>query len=188
MKLHRSWVVLAVGTFATFAVSASAQKLGLKPGLWEIKHKMASAGGQMEAAAAKMQQQLASMPPERRKMMEGMMAKQGVNVGAGGVETSAKVCMTKEMVEQDQIPLQQGNCTTTSQSRAGNTVKMSFACTDPASSGEGQFTIVSPEAYMTKMAVRTAVQGRPETMNMDASGRWLGEDCGNVKPMTQRAP
>ncbi|MES2127992.1 MAG: hypothetical protein V4463_12025, partial [Pseudomonadota bacterium] len=25
-------------------------------------------------------------------------------------------------------------------------------------------------------------KGKPETMHMDASGKWLGADCGNVKP------
>ena len=49
---------------------------------------------------AQMQQQMASMTPEQRKMMQDMMGKQGVGIGAGGpCGMSVKVCMTKEMVE-----------------------------------------------------------------------------------------
>lgn len=34
-----------------------------------------------------------------------------------------------------------------------------------------------------KMAMNTQVQGRPEKTQMDGGGKWLGGDCGNVKPM-----
>jgi hypothetical protein len=182
MKLHRSLIAFAVGICA---VSASAQDL--KPGLWQVTSKMTSAGGEMEKAAAEMQQQMASMPPEQRRMMEEMMAKQGVKLGAGGPgEMVTKLCMTKEMVERNELPAQQGNCKNVTQPRSGNTVKMTFVCTDPASSGEGQYTIVNPEAYTTKLVVRSTAQGKPETTNIDAAGKWLTADCGNVKPM--RAP
>jgi hypothetical protein len=186
MKLHRSLLVLAVGTFA---VGASAQEPNLKPGLWQITHKMTTASGQIEKASAELQKQMADMPPEQRKMMEDMMAQRGMSMGAGGpLDMSAKVCMTRDMVERNEIPVQQGNCKTTMQSRTASSTKMSFSCTDPPSSGEGQYTMVSPEAYTAKMTVRTAVQGKPETMNMDTSGKWLGADCGSVKAIPQRTP
>jgi hypothetical protein len=28
------------------------------------------------------------------------------------------------------------------------------------------------------------MQGRPEKVNMDSSARWLGSDCGDIKPFT----
>jgi hypothetical protein len=34
-----------------------------------------------------------------------------------------------------------------------------------------------------KMAVNSTVQGKPETMNMNTSGKWLSADCGSIKPM-----
>ena len=81
---------------------------------------MQTSGGQMEQGMAQMQQQLATMPPEQRKKMEEMMAKQGVKMGLPGGGMSVKVCMTKEMVERNEMPAQQGDCTTTS-SRAAAT-------------------------------------------------------------------
>ena len=178
MKLH---FVLAAALVAG-ASAASAQSM--KPGLWEITSKMQTASGQMERQMAQAQQQMANMPPDQRKMMEEMMARQGVKMGtAGGGGMTMKVCMTKEMVEHNEMPSQQrGDCKTTSQTRSGNTMKMAFACTNPPSTGEGQFTFNGSEGYTMKMAVNTTVQGKPETMNMDANGKWLGADCGDVKP------
>jgi hypothetical protein len=179
MKLHHLLAVLAAGTFA---VSASAENL--KPGLWEITNNMKSSSGDMEKARAAQQAQMANMPPEQRKKMEEMMAQHGVQMGAGGPGgMKVKTCMTKEMVDRNEFPAQHGSCKTTSQSRSGNTMKMAYTCTNPPSSGEGQFTIQSPEAYTMKMVVNTTRQGKPETMNMDASGKWLGADCGSIKPM-----
>lgn len=174
--------VLAVAALATGAAFAQSQ---MKPGLWEVTQKMQSASGQMEQQMAQMQQQMAAMPPEQRKMMEEMMAKRGVKMGPGGAGggMSMKMCMTKEMAERNEMPTQdRGDCKKTVQ-RSGNTVKMSFTCTNPASSGEGQYTVHSPESYSMKMVVNTTVQGRPETMNMDGTGKWLGADCGDIKPM-----
>jgi hypothetical protein len=118
-------------------------------------------------------------------MMEEMMAKQGMKKGGAG-GTSVKVCMTREMVEKNELPAQQGDCTTTHQSREGNTMNMAFSCTNPPSSGEGQVIFKGPEAYSMKMAMSSTVNGRPEKMNMDGSGKWLGSDCGNVKPPVAR--
>ena len=62
-------------------------------------------------------------------------------------------------------------------------MKMAFTCTTPPSSGEGQITFASNESYAMKMAVSTMVQGRPEKVNMDGSGKWMAADCGDIKPM-----
>jgi hypothetical protein len=180
--MNRALIVLVA---CSFAAGASAQNL--KPGLWEISNTMKSAGGEMEKAAAEMQAQMADMPPEQRAMMEGMMAKQGMKMGAGAPGAmSVKTCLSPEMVERNEFPAQQGNCKSTSQPRAGNVVKMSFTCSDPASSGEGVYTFVSPEAFTSKLVIRSAAQGKAETMNMDGKGKWLASDCGSVAPL--RAP
>jgi hypothetical protein len=173
---------LVVAALAAFASTAGAQSQ--KPGLWEITNKIQMDGerGQQMAQA---QAQIAAMPPEQRKMMEEMMAKQGIKLGAGGPGggISAKVCVTKEMAERAEMPVQQqGDCRSTQQPRAGNVIRVSFTCTNPPSSGEGQVTLLGPEAYSMKMTVNTVMQGKPERMNMDGTAKWLGSDCGNIKP------
>jgi hypothetical protein len=171
---------------ATWCAGASAQNM--KPGLWEVTNNVKSAGGEMEKGLAQAQQQMASMPAAQRKMMEEAMAKQGVKLGAAGPGgISAKMCMTREMVERNEVAPPRGDCKTTKQQRTGNTMKVAFTCTNPPSSGDGQITFVSPEAYTMTMTVNSTVQGKTETMNMDASGKWLSADCGSVKPMAPAA-
>ena len=178
---------LLAAVLAAFASTAGAQNL--KPGLWEVTHKMQSSSGQMEQGMSQMQQQMAGMPPEQRKMVEEMMAKKGVKTGSGspGGGMSVKTCMTREMVEKNELPAQQGDCKTTHQSRSGNTMKFGVACTNPPSTGEGQVVFTSPEAYSMKMVMNTQVQGKPEKMNMEGGGKWLGPDCGNIKPVAAPA-
>jgi hypothetical protein len=181
-KLH--FACAAIVAAATLPAGAQS----LKPGLWEITNKMQSGSGQMENAMSQMQKQMASMPPDQRKMIEAQMAKSGVKMDqagpAGGM--SLQICMTREMAERNEVPAQQGDCKTTAQSRVGNTMKMAFACSSPPSSGEGQVTFNGSEGYTSRMTVNTQVQGKPEKMTMEGTGKWLAADCGNVKPMAQR--
>src|SRR3954470_4517775 len=93
----------------------------MKPGLWEINNKMS--GGQMDQAMADMQKQLAQMPPEQRKQMEAMMAQRGVKMvpGTGG-GMAMQVCMTRDMVDHNDVPMQKG-CTSTQQKKSGNRIQ-----------------------------------------------------------------
>ena len=175
---HLVSLAILLGT----AWGASAQSM--KPGLWEMSQKVQMGGGSMSKEMAAAQEQMAKMPPEQRKMMEEMMAKQGISMGSGGPgSVNVKMCMTKEMVEKDEIPSGQGDCTSTRSPRVGNTMKINFTCTKPPSSGEGQITFNGPDSYSMKMAVTAMVKGQPQKVDMDGTGRWLGTDCGVVKPL-----
>lgn len=158
----------------------------LKPGLWEISNRMQGENGEMEKAMAQMQKQMAAMPPEQRKMMEAMLAKQGVGLGASG--TAVKVCMTREMVERNQLAVQQGDCKTTSSPRSGNTMKIAYTCAQPPSSGEGQVTFAGDTAYTMNLATTSTVRGKVEKMTLNTSGKWLSADCGAIKPITSVSP
>lgn len=178
MTLRHSVLALAMG--ATCCAAGAADNL--KPGLWEITTKMSSSSGEMEKAMAEMQKQMASMAPEQRKMMQEAMAKHGV--GMGEKANSVKMCMTREMVERNDFGAQKGDCKNTMAPRSGNTLKMSFVCSNPATSGESQITFNGPESYTSKTVVNSAgPQGKPEKMTMDAAGKWLSADCGNIKPV-----
>ena len=170
----------AMLVLSVLALDAQAQSL--KPGLWEMT---STAGGsaEMDKAMAEAQKQMAAMSPEQRKMMQDMMAKQGVNMGTSASGAmSIKICMTKEMVESNDIAPQEGDCKTTSSPRSGNTMKMSFVCTKPPSSGEGQITFAGSEAYNSKMTVTTTSNGKSEKMTMEGQGKWLSAECGAIKP------
>lgn len=158
---------------------------GIRPGLWEMQHKM---GGnpQMDQAMAQMQKQMAAMSPAQRKQMEAMMGQQGMSMpspGTGG-GMAMKVCITPEMAARNEMPSQQeGQCTSTVTSRSGNTLKMAFTCQNPPSSGEGTYTFSGDTAYTMKMVMNTTRKGKPESMTMDGQGKWLSASCGAVKPL-----
>jgi hypothetical protein len=175
-----SYALLAI-VAAGFSAPVSAQNL--KPGLWEMTHNVKSASGELEKARALAQQQMANMPPEQRRMMEEAMAKHGVQMGGGPGPMNMKTCLTKEMVERNEMPAHQGDCKTTKQQRTGNTMKVVYTCTKPPSTTEGEYTVVSPEAFTMKMTVHTTLEGRRDTMTVDGSGKWLSADCGKLKPV-----
>jgi hypothetical protein len=178
---RRGAAALVLGS--VFALPAHAQSI--KPGLWEITNKVDSADGKMQSAMAEMQKQLAGMDPEQRKMMEQMMAKQGVqlNVGPGGAMRT-KMCMTPEMAARNEfMTQQQGDCTHKRSPATGGTMKISFTCTNPRTTGEGEVNFSGSDSYKMKMNITSEGSGKPETVRMDASARWVGADCGNVKPL-----
>lgn len=165
---------------AVLALALPAGAQTMKPGLWEMNNKMS--GGQMDSAMAEMQKAMAGMSPAERKQMEAMMAQRGVKMAPaadGGM--AVQVCMTKEQVERNDVPMEKG-CTATRNERSGNKVKFAFTCTNPPSSGEGETTF-SSDAYTSHMKIKSVVNGKPETMTIDGKGKWLKADCGNVKPM-----
>ena len=173
---------LAGTLLATACGLAAAQTI--KPGWWEVNTRM---GGnpEMDKAMAQMQQQMAAMPPEQRKMMQDMMAKQGVSMSAGpGGTMQSKMCLTREMVERNQLPVhEKGNCTNTVSNQSAAGMNMKFVCTDPVASGEGRVNFKGDSAYDMKMTMNTTHQGKPVAATMDASGKWLGSDCGAIKPL-----
>lgn len=182
MNLRARSLALAL---ALAALAGAAQAQALKPGLWQMTSQTQSASGEMEKAMAEMQKQMAAMSPEQRKQMQDMMAKQGVSVGAGaGGGMQIKVCLTKEMVERNEVMGQQpGDCKTAVSPRSGSTQKMSFVCTKPPSSGEAEVRYTSPEAYSSRMTVRSSARGKEETMTINSQGQWLGAACGDIKPI-----
>jgi hypothetical protein len=172
---------ILVAAAAALALPVSAQTL--RPGLWEMQHKV-QGNAQMDQAMAEMQKQLAAMSPEQRKQMETMMAGRGVQMAPGADGgMRMKICMTKEMAERNDIPANRGDCRTGPQQRSGNTLKMTFTCTNPPSSGDAQITFNGTESYTSKTNVTSTTNGKPETMTMEGSGKWLSADCGSVKPI-----
>ena len=173
-------MVLAAACGA-IALPVAAQTL--KPGLWEMQHKVGG-NARMDQAMAEMQKQAAAMSPEDRKQMEAAMAGHPMQMGAsrdGGM--AMKICMTKEMVERNDIPASRGDCKTTQKQRSGNTLKVAFTCTNPPSTGSSQITFNGAESYTSKGDITSTVDGKPQTMTMEGRGKWLSADCGSVKPM-----
>jgi Protein of unknown function (DUF3617) len=132
---------------------------------------------------AQMQAQAAKLPPEQRKAMEASMATmQNMSVGKDG-STALKVCMTKEMIENQQYANQNSKCTNTKGPMVGNTQQFSFSCTDPVSTGEGRFTFQSNSSYTGTLKIKSVQNGKTNEMVIENAGKFLDANCGSVKPM-----
>jgi hypothetical protein len=166
--------------------AGAAHAQNMKPGLWEFKQTPQldpARQAQMEQA----QKAMASMPAEQRQMMEKMMASRGVNISMAGGAITIKTCVTKEQAERNMAPVNhQGNCTQDIK-RSGSTIQTHFVCTDPASEGDAIITLRGNEGFTNDVTVRHQRQGKTEVTKVSGEGRWLGADCGDVKPMQSAA-
>ena len=161
----------------------SAQAQSMKPGLWEMQSSMQSGNAERQNAMAQMRQQMESMPPAQRQQMEAVLARQGMSLSGDGMRM--KTCVTPEMAAHSDVPPQDKNshCTTTAQPRTGSTVRFSYQCTTPPSSGEGTVTWTGDTAYTTHVETTATVRGKAEKTTVESSGRWVAADCGGVKPL-----
>ena len=176
---------LSIPSLALALLSAApavhAQKLS--PGLWE--NTLVVQNPELEGQMAKMQAELAKMPPDKRQMMESMMAQRGMSLApaGGGSGISVRSCLSKEQAERGEPPEdEKRNCKRDSLSRSGSTLKFKVSCSNPPSTGEGEFTLTSDKAYTGKMTMSsTCAPGGG--MAVQQTGKWLSADCGSLKPV-----
>jgi hypothetical protein len=172
---------IACALACALALPAGAQDM--KSGLWELHSKVGSPDRQTNAAMEEMQRQLAGMSPEQRQTIQQMMERNGMQmqIGAGGA-LSTRVCMTKEMIQRKEFPVQEGDCTQKVTPLSARRMKVAFSCTRPPASGEGEMTLDSDTSYRAKMHIKGTDGGRQQTVDMDVTGKWLGADCGKLRP------
>ena len=181
----RTLTSLAFGLALATSLPVLAQPK-LSPGLWETQMAIKADGQDMGAQAAQMRAEMAKLPPEQRKMMEEMMAKQGVSLGGGGAGgMSFRYCLSKEQAERMEPPADKdGRCKREGMERSGNTMRFKFTCTNPPSSGSGEITVTSDKAYTMKMLATSqgGPAGMPRQMDMQQTAKWVAADCGALKP------
>lgn len=166
-------------TLAAALGAGHATAQSMKPGQWELTNNLKSSNGQTDQAMAAAMKQLANMPPEQRAQIEAMMAQHGASmpkVGADGGMT-IKACVTPEMAARHEIPTgQSGKCTSSNQPVPGG-MNVSFTCTEPPSSGQGQVRFNGDTGFSMHMNVTNMAGGAAQQMTVETSGRWIGPAC-----------
>lgn len=177
--------ILALALLALpFAVPA--QSLNMKPGLWEVKEKP-ELSPERQAQMAQAQKALENMPPAMREMMEQRMSQQGMSMGFAGGIVTVKMCVTPEQIARGFMPASNSERCTHDAKISGNVVRTHFSCTNPASQGDGVATFTSPTSYTSNFTMTHEHKGKTETTKVAGEGRWLGADCGNIKPIQPTA-
>jgi hypothetical protein len=168
------------------ALPALAQSI--KPGLWDLSSQFSSPDKQVQATMNAAQEHLAKMSPEQRAQMQQMLRQNGVQLDLGNNGAiRTKVCMTREMAERNEFPVQQGDCTQKFTRQAGGNGTLAFSCTKPKITGQGTVTRISDTSYRAQMRVTSAEQGKPQVVDTNVTGNWVGADCGGLKPLGSAA-
>ncbi len=150
------------------AAAADFTPLEVKPGLWE-----ATVTTKMQLPEA----MLANVPPDRRAQMEAMMA------GRGGQPTAVKSCLTKESLSRalNFNADQRKTCDYKLVSSSATKQQVEIQCTSDRGklTGNMTFEALSPESG--RATIQMSQDGGTK-MNITVSTKYLGPDCGDVKP------
>ena len=185
MKTPITRTILLASLCAAVGAALPAAAQTMKPGLWALSNRMTSNDPALGQAMSAMQEHMANMSPEQRQQMQSMMQQHGVqlDIGAGGA-LQTKICMTREMAERKEFPVQQGDCRQTYTQQSPMRGHIAFTCTKPRVSGEGDLTADNDTSYRARMKIRSEEEGRNQVVDMDVTGKWLSADCGNIRPVT----
>ncbi len=177
-------VAPCTGLLVLFAAAAPAQAQTappIKPGLWQLSSEREVDGKKMPDPMERMK----DLPPEARQQMEAMMKQRGIDMGAGGAQ---KICHTRESLDQGRWrgandDNAEARCKTDITQRSGNAWKWHSSCKQPDAEMDGEAVFANPENYTVKTLMTTQRQGQARTMRMTITARWVGADCGGLKPV-----
>jgi hypothetical protein len=165
--------LLALGAVVV-APLAAAQAPPIKPGLWEIK----SEGQDAEQRRAQAAERIKNMPPEARAKLEAMMKERGVDLSASG---GTRVCFSKENMDISQWQ-NQSSCKTDFTARSGSTWKWHSVCSQPPAVSDGEALFTSAENYTINTSTTLTLSGQSKTTQRTMKAKWLGANCGDLKP------
>jgi Protein of unknown function (DUF3617) len=150
----------------------------MKPGLWEMTMK-SDAMKYMPKISPEQMEQMRRMGIDVPQMQDGAMV--------------TKACITKQMAENELLPGMEKNamgCQSKNMQRNGNSYSVDVVCTGPEMTGEGRArgSFSSNESFTSTYDFKGTVQGLPVNQHAQSSGRWLSDDCGSVRPLSEIMP
>ena len=173
--------LMAVFVVVSVHAAAHAQTAPpIKPGLWQVQSQREVDG--QKTQMPDMSEHLKNMPPEARRQMEAMMKQRGVDM-SGGSMNDMKICLSRDSVDPSQWERTQGTCKTDYVTRSSSTWKWHTSCREPAAETDGEAHFTSADSYTVKTATTMTIQGQMRTTHMTLNSKWLGADCGDLKPV-----
>lgn len=181
--MQRMAVVMTfVLAFAATATTAGPPAPPIKPGLWQTKMTTLDASGKEVPSPG--QDALARMPPEARARMAEMMKGRGMALPEP--DGTMKLCVPKEMLDSGawQQSSADTGCTMNYLSTSGSTWKWHSSCKALGAESDGEITFTNSENYQSKITTTTTLRGQVATTTRLMQSKWLGADCGDIKPIT----
>ena len=174
--MYKSAAIFIVIT-SILPLSAPAFSASMKPGLWEV------------TVQSDMMKNMPKMSPAQIEQMRKM----GVDMAQ--LQTGAivnKMCVTKEMAARDELPQMkqpQTGCELKNQKRSSTGITMDMICDGSAMKGKGTLKTVlaGDQGFNFSSEFKGTVNGVPVNERTESNGKWLGPDCGSVKPIQDPA-
>lgn len=174
---------LTLAMVLVLSVSANAETLSMKAGLWETKiiHQIMDGkdmAPEIAAAQAKMQAAMANMTPEQRAQMAPMLKNMQ---GSNGV---MRMCVSPAMAAKQAAMIEPGgNCNVSSITTSGSKTDFSYSCSHNgrSSSGTGE-RIENGNMVSTHLNITTNDSKGQHKMIMDIDMKYFGADCQGVVP------
>ena len=167
--------------------AADITPMDVKPGLWQTTTKTEMGGmPAMPAMPQIPEETLSKMPPEQRARIEAMMKGRGAASNGG---TVTKSCLTREMISDGpNFGEMQKNCTRKIVSSSSGKMQIHVECAMNDAKSEGDITVERLDSEHAKgnMVMKVTQAGHPMDMKMSFDTKWLGSDCGDVKPPTAK--
>jgi hypothetical protein len=192
--------VFAAGPDKPFEFPIPADAYKMKPGLWEETRRSS-----IDSPPIKID--TSQFDPATRARVEATLKRQAdARAARGGAPESnvrtQKTCRTKSwLADQDKKDGKGrdfGSCPPVVKSNSASRTVFTLQCTQeiPLGRGDGPkttqkvsidaewiFEVKSPEEGTMQMTSTTAMAGEPPRKSVETvTARWLGPDCGNVKP------
>lgn len=164
---HRS---ILVGLALCPLIAGAAERLNVKPGLWEI-----TTNSQIEGTLPIPKEMLDNMPPEQLEQIKQAMARESAR---NEVE---RECITERDLDQPFHGVDEEGCTQQVVRTGRNTQELRLSCTGEVK-GRGTFVVNTPSPETMTGALDFEVGDGDNVMRMKATmqGRWLGSDCGDL--------
>lgn len=169
--------LIHVFALALLVAAVPASALDMRPGLWEISSDDIQVDGTEMPGMAEMVEQMKALPPEQRKMMEDMLAAQGIELGGAGV----RMCLSAEQVKSRELPFQdEPGCRQEVTEQTDSLWQFSFEC--PDAKGTGETRLISDREVVSVIESQYQTGTQQGSSRMQSRGKWLSDDCGTLKP------
>jgi hypothetical protein len=178
-RLIRSMLATGLGALLGVAGPGLAQtsSLDVKPGLWEI-----NSAGTMTGAPPIPPEVLANMPPEKRAQVEAAM--QAAMARANEPQVTRN-CVTAEQLRRGLNFDERTNpsCQRTVVSNSSSLLVVHEECTGARTMVmDFHVTAIDRETMKGDIIIVMGNGPNPSTVRRSLAGKWLGSDCGDVKP------
>ena len=127
---------------------------------------------------------LDKLPPEVRARVEAQMKANGVALGKDG---ASRVCLDKGSLDAGRWQSRATSCKAEYGTRTASSWKWHTTCTEPPSTSDGEASFANAENYTVTTTSTHQFRGEAKTAQMTIKARWVGADCGDLKPLDPKA-